>query len=629
MNKRQISFMNMLLYHDQEFLPIDFYAGELDTSSKTLRRDLEQVQKFLAGFEAVIDKKSGVGIRLRIGGEQKGRLNNHISYLAFTGQNTGAQTWEKDSRRMDIALNLLLYSDEYTSLASLAYKYYVSKSTIHSDFMHLENMFGRFSLHMKKTMDGTIISGEERDIRQAIVHILSRILNPNAALVRNGEMTEDRSLPHPDTLSMILDIFREDDICFVNRLLGRMEEEHDYRFDDSEFVQVSLNLLVMVYRLKNSCVMEQDQGGMGPGDGLAGPLENEVEEVCNRICGHYHMELPLAERVWLKNIFLLTHLFETAGEGGNGDEVFRLFCEDFIDAFTTITNINLRENPSFCENVISHINLMLKRLLGRTPASNPLMELLIKDYQSTLNVCRIICCILARKFGLPELSVDEISFLMLYILGETVRQSEHARVLFVTDMTKSIANLTRLRLQQRFPQWNFDTCASSGYRTAKRESYDFCISTAMLDGDEGSIPYVFVSPILENRDFKNIQELFWKTSESTSMYHLELIRIINDLHDIGCLIRVSDSPFDIAGNELIRISALKGIQYIYSVNELKKNHCVFVLDSPGTCRREVHIDMCNLDFMLFSSKLVYLLDNCPDDVIPGFINYLTGGEANV
>ena len=61
MNKRQISFMNMLLYHDQEFLPIDFYAGELDTSSKTLRRDLEQVQKFLAGFEAVIDKKSGVG----------------------------------------------------------------------------------------------------------------------------------------------------------------------------------------------------------------------------------------------------------------------------------------------------------------------------------------------------------------------------------------------------------------------------------------------------------------------------------------------------------------------------------------------------------------------------------------
>lgn len=162
-----------------------------------------------------------------------------------------------------------------------------------------------------------------------------------------------------------------------------------------------------------------------------------------------------------------------------------------------------------------------------------------------------------------------------------MRQSEHARVLFVTDMTKSIANLTKLRLQQRFPQWNFDTCASDGYRTAKRESYDFCISTAMLDTDEHSIPYVFVSPILENRDFKNIQELFWKTSESTSVYHLELIRIINDLHDIGCDIRASDSPVDRAGSELIRISALKGIQYIYSVNGLKKNHCIFVLDSRG------------------------------------------------
>lgn len=108
-------------------------------------------------------------------------------------------------------------------------------------------------------MDGTIIAGEERGIRQAVVYILSRILNPNAALVRNGEMADDASLPHPDTLSTVLDIFREDDICFVNQLLGRMEETHDYRFDDSEFVNVSLNLLVMVYRLKTAASWNRRQ----------------------------------------------------------------------------------------------------------------------------------------------------------------------------------------------------------------------------------------------------------------------------------------------------------------------------------------------------------------------------------
>ena len=45
----------------------------------------------------------------------------------------------------------------------------------------------------------------------------------------------------------ILDIFREEDICVVNRLLCGVEEAYGYKFDDSEFVNVSLNLLVMAY----------------------------------------------------------------------------------------------------------------------------------------------------------------------------------------------------------------------------------------------------------------------------------------------------------------------------------------------------------------------------------------------
>lgn len=61
----------------------------------------------------------------------------------------------------------------------------------------------------------------------------------------------------------------------------------------------------------------------------------------------------------------------------------------------------------------------------------------------------------------------------------------------------------------------------------------------MLEEGKDCLPYVFVSPILESRDFQNIQELFWKTNESASMYLLELMRIVNDLHDIGCTIDFS------------------------------------------------------------------------------------------
>ncbi len=629
MNKRQVSFLNLLLNNSSKLLPMGFYAGKLQVSSKTLQRDLEQVEGFLKKFKAEIEKKSGVGIRIIINQDLRAQMNNHIAYLSYAGQSLEKQFMERGSRRMDIVLNLLLYSNEYTSLSSLAYKYYVSKGTINNDLLFIDEMLGRFTLKVGKSVNGTMICGEERNIRQALVYIISQILDINTALMKNGTffINQRDSDSESNAPGIILDIFREDDICFVNRLVCWIEKKYSYKFDDNEFENVTLSLLVMVYRIKNGYRLgtAADTGRTNLRE-VKG-IKEIVDEVTEQIYGQYRINLALSEREGIRNIFLASYLSRVIDNGICADDVFHFFSEDFIDAFAAITNINLRENPVFCENVISHIILMLNRLYNGTPASNPLMELLIKDYQSTLNVCKIICCILARKFQIPELSIDEISFLMLYILGEIVRQSEHARVLFVTDMAKSVANLMKLRLQQRFPQWNINMCTMEGYRLAKKGNCDFCISTFMLEED--SIPYVYVSPILDDKDFRNIQELFWKTDKKFSVYQLELVRIVYDLRDIGCDVDFLTCYPAMNNAVLITIKALKGIRYRYSINEQEENRCVFVLDDSSKRILEVHIDMCNFDFMLFSSKIVYLLDNCPDAVLPDFIKFFTEGESNV
>ena len=45
MNIRQISFLNMLVSHSGEFLPIDRFAEDLQVSQKTLRRDLDLIDQ--------------------------------------------------------------------------------------------------------------------------------------------------------------------------------------------------------------------------------------------------------------------------------------------------------------------------------------------------------------------------------------------------------------------------------------------------------------------------------------------------------------------------------------------------------------------------------------------------------
>ena len=59
-----------------------------------------------------------------------------------------------------------------------------------------------------------------------------------------------------DTLMTILDIFTEEDLNFVEGLIKHIETSAGYRFDEREYMEFSVNLLVMIYRVRNGFLME-------------------------------------------------------------------------------------------------------------------------------------------------------------------------------------------------------------------------------------------------------------------------------------------------------------------------------------------------------------------------------------
>lgn len=63
---------------------------------------------------------------------------------------------------MDIALNLLLYSDESTSISGLDYKYYVSRTSIAGDLKALELFAGKNHLVIRQNHYGTFMEGKEK-----------------------------------------------------------------------------------------------------------------------------------------------------------------------------------------------------------------------------------------------------------------------------------------------------------------------------------------------------------------------------------------------------------------------------------------------------------------------------------
>ncbi len=620
MRERHVKFIKLLMKKNQ-FIPLHICARELGVSEKTLRRDMGSLNRELEREGAFIERKAGVGIRLNLDGADRAAFFNNMALREAGRTDHRGIAWDRNSRRMALALNLLLYTDEPASLSDLAYKYYVSRSSITKDLKVLEEFFSRHGLKLMKSKLGTRADGTEQNIRKALTELIVILLDAS------GQEAGEREA-ESDMMMTILDCFTEDDLICVEKILRKAEERQNYYFDELEYGRVSVGLLVMIYRIREGFPIPPEEAGEdGKHSGMNWELAGQIADELTKV---YGMEISHREQAAVAALLETTHLSDSSADSDQEEdtELLEAFGSDFIDAFSVIMEVNLREESGLYQNIMAHIALMLKRVRANTPARNPLTAQIMEEYRGTLNVCRMICWILSRKFGLPEICMDEIWYLTLYIQGEILEKEEKAKVLLVSNQQKGIVNLMRHKLLTRHSKWEITECSYYGFFEKEQETYDFVLSTLFLDPKECRIPYAFVSPMLSAEDWKHIEAMSRDAREFPQRYLQKLAGTVNDLRDIGCEVRAvsRETPF-LPDLQSVCIEGQKRIRYLYLFRPEGRNSCRFVADCLSGKIRAVEFEMDNWDFMLFASKLIYLLGSCRDEILDEFYDYLLHGPG--
>lgn len=90
----------------------------------------------------------------------------------------------------------------------------------------------------------------------------------------------------------------------------------------------------------------------------------------------------------------------------------------------------------------------------------------------------------------------------------------------------------------RHSKWKIDGCSYYEFCTKNIQKYDFIISTQGLEGKNGDIPYVQISPVVTEMDWNIIDKFFLYTKESSKWYLQKLIGTVTDLKDIGCKVEI-------------------------------------------------------------------------------------------
>ena len=81
---------------------------------------MESLNRELERDGAFIERRAGVGIRLNLDGADRAAFFNNMALWEAGKAERQGIVWDRNSRRMDLALNLLLYTDEPASLSDLA-----------------------------------------------------------------------------------------------------------------------------------------------------------------------------------------------------------------------------------------------------------------------------------------------------------------------------------------------------------------------------------------------------------------------------------------------------------------------------------------------------------------------------
>ena len=614
MNERQIKFIELLL-KNEKYKPVHEWAEKLKVSEKTLHRDIDKINREIEFFNAFIEKKAGVGVKINIDNANKKKFFEQIMKQIKNKDEIQNISWSKDYRIMDIALNFLLYTEEKVLISDLAYKYFVSRSSIINDLCSVEESFQLHHIDLKKEKGRVFITGREENIRIALTDLIDSILK--CSLEENRDKYSEANI-----MMTILECFSESDLSNTEYIIREFEEKENYYFDENEYGRVSISILVMVYRVRQKYFITDAEIG---DDNENDELYRKTKWLIEKISIEFNLQIPRDEMIQIYQILQETHLFYQIYQkiDERKQETAEAFVNDFIDAFSIIMEINIREEFSLYQNIRSHISLMVDRVVENNQARNPLVTQIREEYEEVTKICQIICWILEKRFSLPEISLDEICYLALYIQGEIMEQEENADILLVSNHSQGIVNLIRHKLLTKHSKWKIDGCSYYEFCTKNIHKYDFIISTQGLEGKNQNIPYVQISPVVTEMDWNLIDQFFHYAKESSKWYLQKLVGTVTDLKDIGCKVEIIQDNIPIMINrESIRIEGLKDITYLYTYQKGGENICRFSVEQGNERIKGLKIEMGNWDYMLFASKLFYYLGSCGDEVMTDFTRIL-------
>ncbi len=483
-------------------------AAEINVSTKTVSRELPQVEKLLHENGLKLVKRSGAG--LGIEGDEQAKQAFDAKYLQDEVQ--GSYTPEE---RRSILVSQLLRNRDPIKLFVFASKLGVTDGTISNDLDKLQPWFRARNLKLvRKPGLGISLSGTEGDIRRAMVHYIYEHIDEGGLLQLiqenlNAGSSEESKASASDYLLDLVDrsILRE-----LEKLLHGMEKEMGYQLSDNALVGLVVHLSLAVQRIRKredihieSAFLEElrTRREFSMAADIAVGIEKIFEiTVPEEEIGYITMHLLGARNRFQEKTMGSVRVMDNYHLVKLAKSIMRKAAE--------ATDSRIAQSPSLLAGLVNHLGPSVSRIRMHMDIRNPLLREMKEHYPELMELASKCSGDLEQELGtkLPEAEIAYIAMHLGAALAEVrpFRKVEH-RIAVACPTGMGTSRLLASRIRQKYPNLRIAAQVSTLAITnefVEQEEIEFVVATVPIP--HAPVPVVLVSVLLNEQDCRHIEE---------------------------------------------------------------------------------------------------------------------------
>jgi len=492
-----------ILCKETQYITIANIAEQLNVSSRTILRELDEVEKLLLLNGVSLDKKPNRGLYVI------GSLEDKANILQLMEMQRENKVYAPHERQT-IILSELLQNQNPTKLYYFTKIFDVSEGTISRDLDSLEGWMTQNNLKLiRKPGLGVYVEGDEGTIRRAIVNLIYENVDQSHLhnfIRENFKISAERQLGIEIRMrNRLLNLIDRDTITKLEILIHEVEDIMRYSFADSAYVGLVVHLALAVQRIRNNekIVIDKkyhEEIRNKPEYSAAEHLVKKIEKALPIIIPQDEIAYITMHIIGSKN----RDIYRDNQESTAGSFELVKLARDMVKVAQQESNCYLEQNQKLLIGLVNHLGPAISRLKMNMDIRNPLLDEIKAFYPHIMEISKKCAEVIEARFDIriPE---SEIGYIAMH-LGAAIdkKEMDDRRVYKAAVACPSGIGTSRM-LASRIENEYENIMISEVISTIKLEEYllekaeiDFIISTVPIN--TVTLPVIVVTPLLSLTD---------------------------------------------------------------------------------------------------------------------------------